>query len=101
MRILLTGAFGNIGQNVLRLLLDVGYDVRCFDVETESNKKVYKTFARVRWQARKMEMVWGDISKPDHIKEAVQDVEAIIHLAAIIPPFRIWPWLLMSTEPVH
>ncbi|MHA2226237.1 MAG: hypothetical protein ACXAC8_13595 [Candidatus Hodarchaeales archaeon] len=32
-QILLTGAFGNIGESTLLALLDKEYDIRCFDIE--------------------------------------------------------------------
>ena len=39
MRILLTGSFGNIGEDVLKLLLKVGHQVRCFDIQTGEEPK--------------------------------------------------------------
>ncbi len=39
MKILLTGAFGNIGLHTLRELLAQGHTVRCFDVASKDNKR--------------------------------------------------------------
>jgi len=86
MHILLTGSFGNIGKNVLRLLLGSGYRVRCFDIETERNRKTFESFSRHPWNARRIEIFWGDIRNPDKVLEATEDVQGIIHLAAVIPP---------------
>jgi len=86
MHILLTGAFGNIGREVLDLLLQRGHNVKCFDIKTKSNKKIYKSFAKNPKNAEQMEMFWGDIIKPSDVREAVKGIDAIIHLAAIIPP---------------
>ena len=86
MRILLTGSFGNIGRDVLRLLLGSGYRVRCFDIETDRNRKIFKSFSRDPLNARRIEISWGDIRNPEKVLEATQDVQGIIHLAALIPP---------------
>jgi nucleoside-diphosphate-sugar epimerase len=86
MRILLTGSFGNIGKNVLKLLLKVGHHVRCLDVETERNKKTFQSLSRSLHNARRIEVLWGDIRDPATVQEAVKDVQGIVHLAAVIPP---------------
>jgi len=86
MRILVTGAFGNIGREVVRLLLQRGYRVRGFDINTKTNHKLYKSFIREPDVGNKFRMIWGDIRNPSDVFEAVKDVDAIIHLAAIIPP---------------
>ncbi len=86
MRILLTGALGNIGQNVLTLLLQLGHEVRCFDIRSEKNEKLFSTLTTLPWRARKVEMLWGDIREQERVNQAVENVQAIIHLAALIPP---------------
>lgn len=59
MRILLTGASGNIGSHVLPELLRRGHEVRPFK---------------------------GDVTQSDEVAEAVAGVDTVIHLAAVIPP---------------
>jgi nucleoside-diphosphate-sugar epimerase len=86
MRILLTGSFGNIGKNVLRYLLESGYRVRCFDIETDRNRKIYESFSRNPLNARRIEVSWGDIRNLEKVLETTEDVQGIIHLAAVIPP---------------
>ncbi len=86
MRILVTGSFGNIGRNVLDLLLHTGYQVRCLDRETERNRKIAASFSKAPWNARRIELLWGDIRNKKDVQEAVKDVQGIIHLAAVIPP---------------
>ena len=86
MRILLTGSFGNIGRDVLRLLLGSGYRVRCFDIETDRNRKIFESFSSTPRNARRIEIFWGDIRNPEKVLEATEDVQGIIHLAAVIPP---------------
>ena len=42
MKVLLTGAFGNIGVSTIHELLKQGHQVRCFDVDTPVNRKTAK-----------------------------------------------------------
>ncbi len=80
MTVLVTGAFGNLGGYVLEELLRQGYAVRAFDIQTPKNRKKATQFEN------KIEIVWGDIRQIDDVKCAVQGVDTVIHLAAIIPP---------------
>lgn len=80
MRVLLTGAFGNIGSSTLPELLKQGHQVRCFDLKTKVNQKKARNFAG------QVEVVWGDIRHQEEISAAVIHQEVVIHLAAIIPP---------------
>ena len=79
MRVLLTGPFGNIGINALKNLLKQGHDVRCFDIKSEHNEKVARSFEG------KIDVVWGDIRNPYDVTKAVEDRDVAIHLAFIIP----------------
>ncbi len=79
MKVLLTGAFGNIGINAITNLLKQGHDVRCFDVRNEKNEKAARKFKD------RINVVWGDIRNPDDVARAVEDSEVVIHLAFIIP----------------
>ncbi len=80
MRVLLTGAFGNLGIATIKELLSQGHEVRCFDIPTKANKKTAGRFSD------KIELIWGDIRDPALVKKAVSDQEAIIHNAAVLPP---------------
>lgn len=80
MKILLTGATGNVGGHVLPLLLERGHDVRCLVFDSKNERKIVNA-----WK-RKPEVVWGDIQDERAVESAVAGVEAVIHLAAIIPP---------------
>ncbi len=80
MKILLTGAFGNIGFSTLQELIKQGQSVRCFDLPTRANKK------KARQVAGKVEIVWGDIRDANQVAALVRDQEVIVHLAAILPP---------------
>ncbi|MGY5879515.1 MAG: NAD(P)-dependent oxidoreductase [Candidatus Thorarchaeota archaeon] len=82
MRVLLTGAFGNIGESTLLALLEKGYDIRCFDLSSERNAKIAKKLGK----KGNFETIWGDILDLPLVKSIVKDVDCIIHLAGIIPP---------------
>ncbi|MCG3216186.1 MAG: NAD(P)-dependent oxidoreductase [Candidatus Heimdallarchaeota archaeon] len=82
MKVLLTGAFGNVGQRTLEILLKKGYSVRCFDLRNSRNLTVESKMS----QFGDFETVWGDIRDSKVSDKVVKGVHCIIHLAAIIPP---------------
>ncbi len=81
MKVLLTGAFGNIGFSALQELLRQGHTVRCFD------KKDRQTEKKARQVEGKVEVIWGDLRCSREVATAVQDQEVIVHLGYIIPPY--------------
>lgn len=80
MKILLTGSFGNIGSHVITELLNQGHDVRSYDLDNSKNRKTSRKYNG------KIEIVWGDILDLEKLKKAASGVDAVIHLAAILPP---------------
>lgn len=83
MKVLLTGAFGNLGSLVIGQLLDRDHHVVAFDVPSRTNRKISRGFEK----DPNVEIVWGDIRDADRVASLVHRVDAVIHLAAIIPPF--------------
>lgn len=82
-RILLTGAFGNVGANALVHALSQGYDVLAFDLRTPATERRAAKLAH----KMKFETVWGDLSKPETAQQvAALKPDAIVHVAAIIAP---------------
>jgi len=81
MKVLLTGAMGNIGFSTLEGLLAEGHDVVAFDLESRRAQKLSSSLdSRVK-------VVWGDVTDPESLEGALDGVRAVIHLAAIIPPY--------------
>ncbi len=80
MKVLLTGAFGNVGLSTLKELIEKDYKVRVFEVYTKKNRKIAKKFKN------RIEIIWGDLRNKEDVNKAVQSQDIIIHLAAIIPP---------------
>jgi nucleoside-diphosphate-sugar epimerase len=80
MKVLITGAFGNIGSATVAELIRQGHQVRAFDLATPNTQR-----AAARFQGQ-IEVQWGDIRNAAAVNKAVADRDAIIHLAAVIPP---------------
>ena len=80
MKILLTGPFGNVGSHTVPELLREGHQVRAFDLDNPATRKV------ARELGKKVEPVWGDVRDARAVARAVEGVDAVLHLAALIPP---------------
>ncbi|MBY9021431.1 MAG: NAD(P)-dependent oxidoreductase [Candidatus Lokiarchaeota archaeon] len=80
MKVLLTGAFGNVGLSTLGFLLEKDYNIRVFEVYNKKNRKIAKKFNN------RIEIIWGDLRNKEEVNNAVRNQDIVIHLAAIIPP---------------
>lgn len=69
MKVLLSGAFGNVGISTLEALVQQGQEICCFDLYTKTNEKLARIYAG------KIKVVWGDICR-----EAVADQAPFIAL---------------------
>ncbi len=80
-KILLTGASGNVGYQVLKQLVDKNkYDLTVFDVDNKNTRKKFKPYKD------KINIIYGSITDSNLIHNIVKDFDIVIHLAAIIPP---------------
>jgi nucleoside-diphosphate-sugar epimerase len=80
MKVLLTGALGNVGSYTLNALLEEGHDVVAFDLASPRSRRVAAQIDE------RVHVTWGDITDPASIGAALEGVDAVVHLAAIIPP---------------
>lgn len=79
MKILVTGAFGNVGNNTVSSLLEAGHSVRGLTENRKRDEAVIQRLGRV-------EVVEGDVRNPADVARAVDGCDAVIHLAFVIPP---------------
>jgi nucleoside-diphosphate-sugar epimerase len=80
MKVLLTGALGNIGSNTVDALLAEGHDVVAFDLESRKARKLAARFDE------RVHVAWGDITDPASVRAALDGMDAVVHLAAIVNP---------------
>jgi nucleoside-diphosphate-sugar epimerase len=98
MNIVLTGAFGNVGRSVLDLLLARGHQVNCLDIPSPANRRLARRYAS------KISLAWGDIRDAKLVQGCLTGCDAVIHLAAILPPAseadpeRAWDVNVRATE---
>lgn len=77
--ILVTGGAGYVGSVLVPMLLQRGYGVRVLDNLMYDGKALLPCFA-----FRDFEFVKGDVRKIEDVRSALDDMDAIIHLAAIV-----------------
>ena len=74
-KIAVTGATGHIGANMVRGLLNGGFEVRAL-YHNKDNRRALSGLAVEQCQA--------DVLNPDSLVDAFEGVDAVVHLAAII-----------------
>lgn len=82
-KVLVTGADGFIGSHLTESLVKLGYEVRAFTF--------YNSFNTWGWLdslpmdiKKELEIESGDIRDPNGVKHAMEGVESVFHLAALI-----------------
>lgn len=82
-KVLVTGADGFIGSHLTESLLEKGYDVRAF--------AYYNSFNTWGWldtlpkdKLKEIDVFTGDIRDPNGVRTAMEGVEEVFHLAALI-----------------
>ena len=82
-RVLVTGADGFIGSHLTEMLLERGYDVRAF--------VLYNSFGTWGWldslpkeKRDALDVVMGDVRDPSFVRRAMEGVDCVFHLAALI-----------------
>ncbi len=80
MKVLVTGPFGNIGSHTVPELLREGHAVRTFDVDAPGARRVARAIGG------RLDLRWGDVRDARAVADAAAGVDAILHMAALIPP---------------
>lgn len=78
-RVLVTGGAGYIGSVLVRQLLDKGYPVTVLDSLLFGGEALLSIYSN-----KNLKFIKGDVRNEADVKKALVDVEAVIHLAAIV-----------------
>lgn len=83
--VLVTGAFGMVGTHTVQMLAADGWRVVATDIDTPSNRKAAATIPK----RADIAVLWADLTDPRAANLVVCTASpvAIVHLAAIIPPY--------------
>jgi nucleoside-diphosphate-sugar epimerase len=79
MKVLVTGGAGYIGSVLVRQLLNKGYDVRALDSLKFGGDALYEVMLHP-----KFEFMQGDVRNAADIEKALEGIDAVAHLAAIV-----------------
>jgi nucleoside-diphosphate-sugar epimerase len=79
MKVLVTGGGGFVGNVLCRRLLEQGHQVRCVDNFIKGCYGLMELIPNPNF-----EFVYGDVTDYKTCKEVVEDVDGVIHLAAIV-----------------
>ena len=83
--VLVTGGFGYVGSRLTPHLLENGYHVRVLDLNLYGDDGLTALKANPQFQSweSRFQFIRGDIRDPKTVAQAVEGMDAIIHLAAI------------------
>src|SRR5580693_6682569 len=79
MRILVTGGAGYVGSTLVPMLLEQGHKVRVYDSLKFGGHGLLPCC-----QNRFFELMKGDVTDADGFKKALDGMDAVVHLAAIV-----------------
>lgn len=79
MKVLITGGAGYIGSMLAPMLLNSGQEVRVLDSLLHGGRSILGVWAHPRF-----EFTQGDIRDKETVRAALEGVDAVVHLAAIV-----------------
>jgi nucleoside-diphosphate-sugar epimerase len=77
--VLVVGGAGYVGSELVRQLLNSGYRVRVLDLQLFGLDPLQDLLTNKRLQVQK-----GDFRNIEHVTKALRDMDAVVHLAAIV-----------------
>ena len=95
MRILVTGGAGYVGSTLVPMLLEQGHKVRVYDSLKFGGHGLLPCC-----QNRYFELIKGDVTDADGLKKALDGMDAVVHLAAIVgyPACKKEPQVAQATN---
>ena len=83
--VLITGGFGYVGSRLTPLLLEQGYRVKVIDLNLYGDYGLTALKEHPDWNdfEKRFTYIHGDIRIPSTVQSALQEVDTVIHLAAI------------------
>jgi uncharacterized protein YbjT (DUF2867 family) len=75
MKILVTGSTGFIGAQLVHRLVKMNHEVRAFHRPTSTLRML---------DGLPVEHMLGDLTQPESIQAAMQDIEVVFHVAALL-----------------
>ncbi len=79
MKVVVTGAFGNLGTMVVRELAERGHRLVACDVDSPRNRRAARSLGP------RVQVALGDVRALE-LREVAPDLDAVAHLAALLPP---------------
>jgi nucleoside-diphosphate-sugar epimerase len=79
-KVLITGAFGNVGKAVIEEANKRHHEITILEIDNKRTRKAANKYRKIA------KTIFGDIRNFETVKGAIGQVDAVIHLAAIIPP---------------
>jgi len=79
MNVLVTGGAGYVGSTLVPLLLADGHRVRVLDALMHGGQSLLGV-----WTHPRFEFIKGDVRDADAVRNALADIDAVVHLAAIV-----------------
>ena len=80
-KVLVTGAGGTIGLQVIRFLLSEGkYEITALEL------KSFNVYKRLKPFRKRINIVYGDVNDNAIVDALVKDHDVVIHLAGVLPP---------------
>lgn len=80
-KVLVTGAAGTIGMQVIKYLLSEGkYEIAALDLKNNHSKE------RLKKYRKRINIIYGDACDRVLIEALVKDFDVVIHLAGVMPP---------------
>jgi nucleoside-diphosphate-sugar epimerase len=87
MKVLITGAFGNVGRSTVAACLAEGDELTLLEADTRRTRSAARRLLK-EWakEPKPPRIEFGDVRDPALARRIVAGQDAVLHLAALIPP---------------